>query len=95
MSSPSGPDAPAPLAAPPATTAVPLLFTPSDSVVALLRRLGASLLLTTYQAQQLLVVRATVDGISLLVRTFVVPAAEQRSAGGCSAATRCRGPEWP
>jgi uncharacterized protein (TIGR03032 family) len=27
--------------------------------------------------------------------TFVVPAAEQRSAGGCSAATRCRGPEWP
>jgi uncharacterized protein (TIGR03032 family) len=52
---------------------VPLLFTQSDSFVALLRQLGASLLVTTYQAQQLLVVRATANGVSLLVRTFDKP----------------------
>jgi uncharacterized protein (TIGR03032 family) len=52
---------------------VPLLFNQSDSFVALLRQLGASLWVTTYQAQQLLVARATADGISLLVRTFDKP----------------------
>ena len=48
--------------APTATvTAVPLVYTQSDSFVALLRQLGASLWVTTYQAQQLLVLRARGD----------------------------------
>ena len=60
-------------AAPPGTTAVPLLFTQSDSFVELLHRLGASLWITTYQAQQLLVARADGPALSLLVRTFDKP----------------------
>ena len=72
MSIAEDPKTPAPRPAPP-TTAVPLLFTQSDSFVDLLRQLSASLLVTTYQAQQLLVARATADGISLLVRTFDKP----------------------
>jgi uncharacterized protein (TIGR03032 family) len=59
---------------PPAgTTAVPLLFTQSDSFVAVLNQLGASLWVTTYQAQQLLVMRSTGSGLSMLVRTFDKP----------------------
>jgi uncharacterized protein (TIGR03032 family) len=74
MSIPGDANAPAPAAAAqPSTTAVPLRFTQSDSFVALLHQLGASLLVTTYQAQQLLVARATADGISMLVRTFDKP----------------------
>jgi uncharacterized protein (TIGR03032 family) len=75
MSIPSSPYPEGPTAAvtPPATTAVPLLFSQSDSFVALLRQWGASLLVTTYQAQQLLVARASANGISLLVRTFDKP----------------------
>jgi uncharacterized protein (TIGR03032 family) len=41
--------------------------------VALLQQLGASLWVTTYQAQQLLVMRATGNGLSMLVRTFDKP----------------------
>lgn len=55
------------------TTAVPLRFTQSDSFVAILQQLGASLLVTTYQAQQLLVLRAEGSGLSMLVRTFDKP----------------------
>jgi uncharacterized protein (TIGR03032 family) len=55
------------------TTAVPLLFTQSDSFVAVLNQLGASLWLTTYQAQQLLVLRPAGGGLSMLVRTFDKP----------------------
>src|SRR5712692_9052810 len=55
------------------STAVPLLFTQSDSFVALLHQLDASLWVTTYQAQQLLVLRADGAGISMLVRTFDKP----------------------
>ncbi len=39
----------------------------------LLRQLGASLLVTTYQANKLLVLRATKGGLSALVRTFERP----------------------
>ena len=67
------PAEPRPPSAAPAWTAVPLLFRQSDSFVALLQELGASLLVTTYQAQQLLVMRATSDGLSMLVRTFDKP----------------------
>jgi uncharacterized protein (TIGR03032 family) len=41
--------------------------------VALLQELGASLLVTTYQANKLLAVRAEGDGLSTLVRTFERP----------------------
>src|SRR5215831_18422560 len=48
-------------------------YTQTDSFVALLHELGASLLVSTYQANKLLVVRAAGDGLSTLVRTFDQP----------------------
>src|SRR3954468_1214255 len=45
----------------------------TDSFVALLRELGASLLVSTYQANKLLAVRASGEGLSTLVRTFDKP----------------------
>src|SRR5262245_30719722 len=53
--------------------AVDFRYTQTDSFTALLRRLGASLLVSTYQANKLLVARATGDGLSMLVRTFDRP----------------------
>ena len=63
----------APAAAPVAPAAVEFRYTQSDSFPALLRQLSASLLVTTYQANKLLVARATGDGLSMLVRTFDRP----------------------
>jgi len=57
--------------APPAPVA--FHYTQSDSFVALLHQLGASLLVSTYQANKLLAVRASGNGISTLVRTFDKP----------------------
>jgi uncharacterized protein (TIGR03032 family) len=48
-------------------------YTQSDSFVALLHQLGASLLVSTYQANKLLAVRASGQGLSTLVRTFDKP----------------------
>jgi uncharacterized protein (TIGR03032 family) len=48
-------------------------YTQSDSFVALLHELGASLLVSTYQANKLLAVRASGQGLSTLVRTFDKP----------------------
>jgi len=48
-------------------------YTQTDSFPAVLRELGASLVITTYQANKLLVARATDDGLSMLVRTFDRP----------------------
>ncbi len=56
-----------------ATTAVEFHYTQTDSFVALLHQLGASLLVSTYQANKLLVVRAAGNGLSTLVRTFDRP----------------------
>src|SRR5438045_4094160 len=56
-----------------APAAVPFHYTQTDSFVALLRQLGASLLVSTYQANKLLVCRATMAGLSMLVRTFERP----------------------
>src|SRR2546425_13318967 len=56
-----------------APTAVPFHYTQTESFVALLRQLGASLLVSTYQANKLLVARATGGGLSMLVRTFDRP----------------------
>ena len=59
--------------APPAPAAVEFLYAQSESFVALLRQLGASLLVSTYQANKLLAVRAVPGGLSTLVRTFDRP----------------------
>src|SRR6478736_9053855 len=58
-------------ATPPAP--VEFRYTQTDGFVALLHELGASLLVSTYQANKLLAVRATGDGLSTLVRTFERP----------------------
>ncbi len=57
----------------PAPAAVPFHYTQSESFPALLRELAASLLVTTYQANKLLVVREAGGGLSTLVRTFERP----------------------
>jgi hypothetical protein len=62
-----------PSVSPAAPTAVPFHYTQSESFVALLQQLGASLLVSTYQANKLLVARATGGGLSMLVRTFERP----------------------
>src|SRR5262245_15541789 len=54
-------------------TAVEFHYTQTESFVALLQALGASLLVSTYQANKLLVVRADGGGLSTLVRTFDRP----------------------
>src|SRR5262245_27589309 len=58
-----------------ATPPAPVAFhyTQSDSFVALLHELKASPLVSTYQANKLLAVRATRDGLSTHVRTFDKP----------------------
>src|SRR6266566_4459854 len=56
-----------------ATTAVEFHYRQSDGFAPLLRQVGASLLVTTYQANKLLVVRAAGGGLSTLVRTFDKP----------------------
>lgn len=48
-------------------------FTQTESFVALLRELGSTLLISTYQANKLLVARAAGGGLSILVRTFDRP----------------------
>lgn len=55
------------------TNTVEFHYSQTDSFVALLHELRASLLVTTYQANKLLVVRAAGKGLSTLVRTFDQP----------------------
>jgi uncharacterized protein (TIGR03032 family) len=57
--------------APPAP--VEFHYAQSESFVALLHQLRASLLVSTYQANKLLVIRASQGGLSTLVRTFDRP----------------------
>jgi uncharacterized protein (TIGR03032 family) len=83
---PSRDDPPAaPEAAP---TAVEFHYTQTDSFVALLHQLGASLLVSTYQANKLLVVRAVGNGLSTLVRTFDRPMGLAADGRRLSAGTR-------
>jgi uncharacterized protein (TIGR03032 family) len=56
-----------------APTAVEFHYHQTDSFAPLLRQLNVSLLVTTYQANKLLVVRAAGDALSTLVRTFDRP----------------------
>src|SRR5262249_19664023 len=59
----------------PSKTPAPVAFhyTQTDSFVELLNQLGASLLVSTYQANKLLAVRANGRGLATLVRTFDKP----------------------
>jgi uncharacterized protein (TIGR03032 family) len=59
--------------APSRLAAVAFQYTQSESFAPLLRELQASLLVSTYQANKLLVVRAHGGGLSTLVRTFERP----------------------
>jgi uncharacterized protein (TIGR03032 family) len=68
---PVGPPTNQPRPAPPPPVA--FHYTQTDSFVALLYELHASLLVSTYQANKLLAVRAQGQGLSTLVRTFDKP----------------------
>ncbi len=62
-----------PSASPAAPAAVEFRYNQTYSLPTLLKQLGASLLVTTYQANKLLVARAKGCGLSMLVRTFERP----------------------
>ena len=62
-----------PSVSPAAPASVEFHYTQTDSFVALLQQLGASLLVSTYQANKLIAVRASGTGLSTLVRTFERP----------------------
>jgi uncharacterized protein (TIGR03032 family) len=72
--------------------AVAFHYTQTDSFVALLQELGASLLVTTYQANKLLAVRAEGNGLSTLVRTFERPMG--LAVNGDRLALGCRDQIW-
>lgn len=68
---PTNAPAPRPAGASPARPEpVPFNYKESDSLAPLLKQLGISLLVTTYQANKLLVLREQRGGLSILVRTF-------------------------
>src|SRR5262245_58465342 len=71
-----------------AATAVAFHYTQTESFVTLLRHLGASLLVTTYQANKLLVARAAGNGLSMLVRTFDRPMGLAVDGGRLAIGTR-------
>jgi len=79
-----GPDAP--------PAAAEFRYTQTDGFAALLRELGASLLVSTYQANKLLAVRADGPGLSTLVRTFDRPMGI--AADGRRLALGTRGQVW-
>jgi uncharacterized protein (TIGR03032 family) len=68
--------------------AVEFRFTQTESFADLLRQLGGSLLVSTYQANKLLVARATRDGLSMLVRTFERPMGLAAAADRLTVGTR-------
>jgi uncharacterized protein (TIGR03032 family) len=75
---------------PAASTAVSFHYTQSESFAALLQQLGASLLVSTYQCNKLLVARATGGGLSMLVRTFDRPMGLAVDRGRLAIGTRDR-----
>ena len=76
--------------APPAP--VEFHYTQTDSFVAVLQQLGASLVITTYQANKLLVARVAGAGLSTLVRTFDRPMG--LAVNGDRMALGCRDQMW-
>jgi uncharacterized protein (TIGR03032 family) len=81
-----------PSPSPAAPAAVEFRYTQTDSFVEVLHRLGASLLVSTYQANKLLAVRASGSGLSTLVRTFDKPMG--LAAAGCRLALGTRKEVW-
>jgi uncharacterized protein (TIGR03032 family) len=77
-----------PSASPAAPAAVEFRYTQTDSFVELLHRLGASLLVSTYQANKLLAVRAAGGGLSTLVRTLDKPMGLAAAGGRLALGTR-------
>src|SRR6185369_4560897 len=77
-----------PSASPAAPAAVEFRYTQTDGFVELLYRLGASLLVSTYQANKLLAVRADGGGLSTLVRSFDKPMGLAAAAGRLALGTR-------
>src|SRR4051794_26942673 len=75
-------------ASPAAPAAVEFRYTQTDGFVDLLQRLGASLLVSTYQANKLLAVRAGSGGLSTLVRTFDKPMGLAAADGRLALGTR-------
>src|SRR5262245_41534656 len=67
-------------------------YSQSDGFPALLERLGASLVITTYQANKLLVARAASAGLWMLVRAFERPMGW--AANGGRLALGCRNQIW-
>src|SRR3954471_5692059 len=67
-----------PSVSPAAPAAVEFRYTQTDRFVELLHQLGASLLVSTYQANKLLAVRVEGNGLSTLVRTFDRPMGRRR-----------------
>jgi uncharacterized protein (TIGR03032 family) len=63
-------------------------YSQTDSFVALLEQLQESLVITTYQANKLLVVRAAGAGLSTLVRTFDRPMGLAAAGGRLALGTR-------
>ena len=89
VQSPPGRAGARPAAAP---AAVEFRYSQTDSFVELLHELGAALVITTYQANKLLVARATGHGLSMLVRTFDRPMGLAMRDGRI--ALGCRGEVW-
>src|SRR5687767_14383320 len=75
-------------ASPAAPAAIEFHYTQTESFVALLQQLGASLLVSTYQANKLLAVRASGSGLSTLVRTFDKPMGLAADGGRLAVGTR-------
>jgi uncharacterized protein (TIGR03032 family) len=73
-----------------APAAIEFRYTQTEGFVALLRELGAALLVSTYQDNKLLVPRATPGGLSTLVRTFDRPMGLAVGAGRIALGTRDR-----
>lgn len=72
----------------PETAPVPLRYTQTESFPELLRRLGGALLVSTYQANRLLVIRASDAGLSTLVRSFERPMGLAVARGRLALGTR-------
>jgi len=78
----------APAAAAPTQAAVEFRYAQTDGFPTVLAELGASLAVTTYQANKLLVARAGGAGLSMLVRTFDRPMGLTVDGGRLSLGTR-------
>lgn len=76
----------------PAPAPVEFRYIQTDGFTALLQQLDASLVITTYQANKLLVARAAGPGLSMLVRTFDRPMGCALNGGRM--ALGCRNQVW-